>query len=357
MPNLLQSVMWRCLVWRAKCALGACLFRNRRAWGAAWTRVADGSAEGAWSGAALWFAPYFLISMLAMPFGADRAGNGRPIEGRSNGTGHADTGLRPHASPVVVKKHVYVFEGLGGYSGQVLQRARAGDPVDYTMNGNISSPFALVDLVQNSIDGMPHVTWDYYPQDENIGLLVARVVAAQRRGVELAATGGPAARSEQIVVVGFSNGADAAIEFTRELGEHGIKVALGITVDPVPKGVAFFPHYVKPANSGLWLNYYQKYGGTLFIVGHSMDGADNVNQDRTADVQAEMEKYYDLSKWLPFAVGGHLYISRLCGIRNEIEVAIGTLPAPPGDRRVVSLAEGLAAPAAAGRHVVKAQGR
>jgi len=58
---------------------------------------------------------------------------------------------------------------------------------------------------------------------------------------------------EPIVIVGHSYGADSAVKIARRLTEHGVKVDLIVTLDPVTPGKV-------PANVGLVYNLYQSNG-------------------------------------------------------------------------------------------------
>ena len=94
---------------------------------------------------------------------------------------------------------------------------------------------------------------------------------------------------DTIIVMGYSNGGRAAIQFSERLNAENIKIAVAVTADPIPKGLelvpplSFFPgsFLTRPDNVEYWVNYYQQIDkkslAGLPVHGHSIVGA-NFNQ-------------------------------------------------------------------------------
>ena len=116
-----------------------------------------------------------------------------------------------------------------------------------------------------------------------------------RRGVRAAAQAALAAADadaprSRVIVLGYSNGGHAAIQFAECLAERGLGVRLGFTVDPIPKGLSLLlparKVLAKPSNAARWVNFYQRtdrgsLAGVIPLRGHAVLGAD-VNAEVTA---------------------------------------------------------------------------
>lgn len=90
-------------------------------------------------------------------------------------------------------------------------------------------------------------------QDAGVRAEVYRAAQWREVAESLAASRKNSSSGEPLVLIGFSYGADDAIEIARRLGAAGLPVELVITIDPVtPPPV--------PANVGACVNFYQTNG-------------------------------------------------------------------------------------------------
>jgi len=165
--------------------------------------------------------------------------------------------------PTGFDRHVFAFEGLGGVSG-------------------ISDPFVLIHW-KPVITGIPHTHWHYYAQDE--------VDKAVRDAMEIATTRvvsndfWPICFAHHtIIVLGYSNGGRAAIQFAEKMHDEEIKVNVGFTADPIPKGLELVPPLIfapsifltKPRCTNRWVNHYQR--TDRWLKGHKVKDADVNNK-------------------------------------------------------------------------------
>jgi len=82
-----------------------------------------------------------------------------------------------------------------------------------------------------------------------------------------------------VIIAGFSFGGDSAIALANLLGDQGIKVYAGLTVDPRWRNDSMFGTdgdkgkrpFTKPKNASLWYNHFQHSGG---YNGNSVSGAE-----------------------------------------------------------------------------------
>ncbi len=65
-----------------------------------------------------------------------------------------------------------------------------------------------------------------------------------------------------VAVLGFSNGGHAAIQFAEQVAGSMIRIRLGFTADPIPKGWRYVARrgevLTRPANVERWVNVYQR---------------------------------------------------------------------------------------------------
>ena len=134
--------------------------------------------------------------------------------------------------------HIVAFEGLTGHPADALR---------------LSFPF----VQQHWLPLLDRAFADF----------VCHYHSQSRRGVRAAvqatvSIADAAASRSQIIVLGYSNGGHAAIQFANCLAERGLGVRLGFTVDPIPKGLALFlpsrKVLAKPSNAERWVNFYQR---------------------------------------------------------------------------------------------------
>ena len=237
-----------------------------------------------------------------------------PLGYVNGGNRYGYTGQTPVGAvdPAGTKRYVFAFEGLGGFNGLQRARIRSGQlPVQGA--GNWSEPFMLELLQRSGLLGLKNTVVEYYAQNQ-VGAAVAEAERVAKKNI-----GGCEKRFNTISVAGFSNGGDAAIQFAGHLRGDHIKIELGFTVDPVPKGLGFiwrlFPcwwNFQRPKNARDWVNYYQKFGGSLMIVGHRVTGA-NANYNVTAQVKALIPRRQRVGIW-----GGHLVITHVPWIASTL---------------------------------------
>ncbi len=182
-----------------------------------------------------------------------------------------------YIDPQGLSKQIFAFEGLAGFYDP---RDDAKPPVPGDFQGIVSG--SLMKRYWNPL-GNAVGTVHYYAQND--------VSAAVSKAIELAkkpnATDEDGNCYDTIIVMGYSNGGRAAIQFAERLDRENIKVSVGITADPVPKGLelvpplSFFPSVflTRPSNVDFWVNYYQKTDrktlGGLPVLGHPVSGANH----------------------------------------------------------------------------------
>ena len=135
---------------------------------------------------------------------------------------------------------VFAFEGLTGHPT---------DPV------RLSYPFVQKAWLPVLRARFRSCTLHYHSEsNQAVRAAVRQALAAGSDGSECA----PA----RFVVLGYSNGGHAAIQFAHRLAQRGVVVALGFTADPVAKGLALFRParevLVRPPNAQRWVNFYQR---------------------------------------------------------------------------------------------------
>ncbi len=143
------------------------------------------------------------------------------------------------------KKHVYAFEGFGGYLG-------------------ISANPILTDIVP-IVTADPDAESHYYPQNQSLlSLLIAINLQAKTPNSKTC-------RYDTIVLVGHSYGGDKVHELAHALN---IKIDLVFTIDPVAKWTADTTPalqgaygFTRSANSSVWENYYQRRDTASAVVG------------------------------------------------------------------------------------------
>ena len=208
---------------------------------------------------------------------------------------------------------VFVFEGNSGYHPKTAAALRESAPYDLSYDvdeGGIAAPFALDSFVRREFsipaswrdadksrpaDQVSTRNWahrDTYWLYYSFGDVSTAVKCAEKIAkLRYQGPNGPVYSS--LTVVGFSNGGSTAFSFSNRLAEKGVKVDLGISVDPIksPTKVVLtlfvdkFISLKKPKNATRWVNYYQK-NGTL-LRGRSVATAD-VNV-QIKDVKGHLE--------------------------------------------------------------------
>jgi len=159
-------------------------------------------------------------------------------------------------------RHVFAFEGLFGHNDDLL---------------TVSDPF-VAKYWEPVVKAITDTVWHYYAQTD--GGIAAAVAEASK----IAKTPDPSAPAgtcyHTIIVLGYSNGGRAAVQFAEKLRDQNIAVNLGFTADPAPKGLELLPPLIlfpsafltKPANVGHWRNHYQRTDQA--IKGNKIEGAD-----------------------------------------------------------------------------------
>jgi RHS repeat-associated protein len=208
--------------------------------------------------------------------------------------------------PLGEKRYVFAFEGLGGYSPggeRIIRNKRPGQghqPLPPENKGKWSKPWLLEHAIQDVIALLPDTEWKYYAQDDvakafaDGKAIATQVIGGAATRPSTRATTGPGTRSTStpttqatcyhtIIVLGFSNGGKAAVELADKLGEAGISVNLGFSIDLVRKlsewrffGFAELDPLHKPKDTEKWFNYYQNLD---IIHGRKVVGATNGNQN------------------------------------------------------------------------------
>jgi len=151
---------------------------------------------------------------------------------------------------------VFAFEGFSGHPT---------DPIRW------SFPFVEAHWLPLLTDGFHDCAVHYCSQRDSC------VREAVNTAVSLGTT---ACRG--FVVLGYSCGGHGAIQFARALAKRGFPISLGLTADPVPKGLAMFGAarevLVKPSGVRRWVNFYQRtdrgsLAGIVPLRGHPVLGA------------------------------------------------------------------------------------
>ncbi len=100
-------------------------------------------------------------------------------------------------------------------------------------------------------------------------------------------------------------------------------------MDPVPKGLGFiwrmlpwWSSFPRPRNAAIWVNSYEKYGGTLLIVGHRVSGADE-NANLTQEARLFVKQH---PRQFGLTYGGHLAITRLPTVAANLKNDISGVP-------------------------------
>ena len=201
------------------------------------------------------------------------------------------------------RRHVFAFEGLSGHEDELIR---------------LSYPFVLVNW-KPIIDQIPDSVWHYCSQaDSGVDAAVSDAIQIATH----ASAGGPPGRCyHTIVVLGYSQGGRAAVQFAEKLRNRNIRVDLGFTADPIPKGLEvappliFFPgaFLTKPENVTLWHNHFQR--TDWLLKGHPIERVD-------CQVQ-----YFNLG------INGHLSITSDSNVLEDLKSATTAVDAWRDDWR------------------------
>jgi hypothetical protein len=220
-------------------------------------------------------------------------------------------------------RHVFAFEGRGGFPAW----ATPGEPTAprrcTDAQGNLipeRGRFARAQVLNywyDAVQAAGGCRWHYYAQNHWRRALadIGRVVS------EVGPSTHPSEGRPAIVMLGYSNGGDAVCQVAGALDARGVAVDLVLTVDPVRKplrGIGLLG-FTRPANVGVWHNFYQRFDRKTFarllpLVGRWVDGADT-------DRRLAPEDFSDPAQRLQ----AHIWIPSLPLIRRAITDALVAL--------------------------------
>ena len=226
--------------------------------------------------------------------------------------------------PEGLTRHVFAFEGLGGYhTDQLMDYLKTGSKEHLHGTFLRSFPFVLHDWIAGVIapianQFMSQTKWHYYAQNM-VGQAVKEAVkiAKEQRPHWEIFTESVGACWNTIIVLGFSNGGRAAVEFAERLRDQKIRVDLGYTADPIPKGFEIpfsalginAPFLTKPSNVSTWINFYQTWD--TFLKGNPVAGARNAEVRRSA---------------FQHPLQAHSEITGLPVVKSQLRAAVSSVP-------------------------------
>ena len=204
--------------------------------------------------------PIDIGSPAAGPGGGGPGGGGPPPPPPSPPPGCIGAHCEP-PPPCKRKRLIYAFEGLGGY----WNPAALGF-VNQGLQGVMSDDFKSRNVLAS---GSTYGQGDFAVNE-----------AAAHALAEAAKSECDPPQYPVIVVIGFSQGGNAAIQFANRLGHQGVPVHLGFTLDPIGKGLEFpisvldlsFEH---PESALAWYNRFQRQDNLTFLRGTAVKGAIN----------------------------------------------------------------------------------
>ena len=221
-------------------------------------------------------------------------------------------------------RHVFAFEGRGGFPAWATPGGPTAPRKRLDADGRVMPERGCCSLSQvlnywyDAVAAAGDCRWHYYAQNH------WRRAAADI--LEMAASGGEAPETppcrDAIVLLGYSNGGDAAYQVAHALGARDVDVDLVVTADPVRKpwrGLGLLG-FAKPENVKAWHNVYQRcdrrtLGGWLPVVGHDVAGAETERRLTAEDFPEPM----DPGK-------AHLWIPAHPSVVETITGRIGQLP-------------------------------
>ncbi len=181
-----------------------------------------------------------------------------------------------------VTRHVFAFEGHGGFPGWAspgadtaprLPTEDAGAPI---LGRGLLSLSQVLNFWYDAVQAAGNCRWRYYAQ--NHWRRAAREILRLATRPDCKAGAG----REPVVLLGYSNGGDAAYQIARALGRRGVEIELVITADPVrkPWRGAGLLGFRKPACVDVWHNFFQRFdrrslAGRIPVLGRAVAGAES----------------------------------------------------------------------------------